>query len=84
VDVVVLLTGHVRNQIQAETGVAAGDGVPLAAGLTETLREHAADYPALTGAAADGAFGPGDNDGFEFGLRCILHGVEAIIAARPT
>jgi hypothetical protein len=75
VDAVVVLTGHVRDQAQAEAGIAADDGVHLARGLAETLRERAADFPALTEEAGDGAFGPGDNDGFTFGLDCILDGL---------
>lgn len=83
VDAVLVLIGHVRNQVQAETGIAAEEGAQLAASLTQNLREHGADYPALTEAAGDGAFGPADNDGFEFGLRCILNGIAATITARP-
>ncbi|MFC4066585.1 TetR/AcrR family transcriptional regulator [Actinoplanes subglobosus] len=76
VDAVMIVTGHVRNQVQAEIGIAADDGVHLAMSLAETLRERAADFPALTEAAAGGAFGPGDTDGFAFGLECILDGLE--------
>ncbi|GAA0428947.1 TetR family transcriptional regulator [Actinoplanes capillaceus] len=78
VDAALLLSGHVRNQIQAESGIAADGGGELAAALAETLREHAADYPALIGAAADGAFGP-DETGFDFGLTCILNGIAAAV-----
>ncbi|MEU8663502.1 TetR/AcrR family transcriptional regulator [Actinoplanes philippinensis] len=74
VDAVVVLTGHIRSQVQAEAGIAADDGVHLAIALAESLRERAGDFPALTGAAADGAFGPG-GDGFAFGLECILDGL---------
>ncbi|BEL03331.1 TetR/AcrR family transcriptional regulator [Actinoplanes sichuanensis] len=75
VDAVLVITGHVRNQVQAEAGIAADDGIHLATALAETLRERAADFPALTEAADDGAFGPDDNDGFGFGLECILDGL---------
>ncbi|MEV6300722.1 TetR/AcrR family transcriptional regulator C-terminal domain-containing protein [Actinoplanes sp. NPDC051861] len=80
VDAVVLLTGHVRNQTQVESGIAADGGEQLAAALAETLREHAGDYPALATAAGDGGFGGGD--GFEFGLECILNGIAATVATR--
>jgi AcrR family transcriptional regulator len=80
VDAAVVLIGHIRSQVQYETGVAAQDGEPLTGALTQTLREHAADYPALVDAAAGGAFGPNDNDGFQFGLRCILDGIAATTA----
>jgi len=81
VDAVLVLIGHVRNQVQAETGIAADNGAQLAAALTQNLREHGADYPALTEAASDGAFTPNDIDGFEFGLRCILNGIATTITA---
>ncbi|GAB2461623.1 TetR/AcrR family transcriptional regulator [Xylanimonas ulmi] len=82
VDAALVIVGHLRTAVQAEAGIAADDGARLAAGLHETLREHATDFPALAEAAADGAFGPHDNDGFAFGLRCILDGLAATIAAR--
>jgi hypothetical protein len=84
VDAAVVLTGHVRNQVQAEAGIAADGGAQLAAALAGALREHAADYPALTVAAAEGAFGPGgdDVDGFAFGLTCLLEGLAAAITTR--
>ncbi|WP_328476352.1 TetR/AcrR family transcriptional regulator [Actinoplanes sp. NBC_00393] len=77
VDLVVVLTGHVRNLVEAEAGIAADGGAGLGAALAETLGEHAADYPALARAAGQGAFGPGDEDAFEFGLNCILAGAAA-------
>ncbi|MCW3814626.1 TetR/AcrR family transcriptional regulator C-terminal domain-containing protein [Micromonospora sp. DR5-3] len=83
VDAALVVIGHVRSQVQAETGIAADGGVPLATGLNQMLRSHAADYPALVEAADGGAFAPSDNDGFQFGLRCILDGIAGIIAARP-
>ncbi|MFG3689528.1 TetR/AcrR family transcriptional regulator [Micromonospora sp. NPDC047740] len=83
VDAALVVIGHVRNQVQAETGIAAEGGAQLATGLTQLLRSHATAYPALVEAAENGAFGPSDNDGFQFGLRCILDGIAGIIAARP-
>jgi AcrR family transcriptional regulator len=82
VDAALVVVGHVRNQAQAENGIATEDGVHLAAGLAQMLREHASDYPALAHAADEGAFAANDNDAFAFGLRCILDGISTAIAAR--
>jgi AcrR family transcriptional regulator len=77
VDAALVIIGHIRSQVQAERGIAADEGVRLAGELRGLLREHAGDFPALTAAAGEGAFGPNDNDGFAFGLRCILRGLAA-------
>lgn len=83
VDAAAVLLANIRSQVQYEVHVASADqAAQLGAAITEALRQHAEDYPALTAAAGDGAFGPTDNDGFEFGLRCILNGIDAIITAR--
>jgi AcrR family transcriptional regulator len=82
VDAALVVVGHVRGQVQAEDGIAADEGAGLAAGLLELLREHASDYPALVHAADEGAFGASDNDGFLFGLNCILDGIATTITAR--
>lgn len=82
VDAAVLLLSHVRGHVQYAPAAAAARTPELSAGLAAVLVEHEADYPALVRAAADGAFGAADDDGFAFGLRCILDGVAATIAAR--
>ncbi|BBH69948.1 TetR family transcriptional regulator [Actinoplanes sp. OR16] len=82
VDAALVVIGHVRNEVQARTGIAAEEGAALASTLTALLHEHAADYPALVGAAEEGAFGPADTGGFDFGLRCVLDGIAAAVAVR--
>jgi AcrR family transcriptional regulator len=82
VDAALVVIGHVRGQAEAESGIAVGEGRRLAAELTEMLREHASDYPALISATDEGAFAANDNDGFAFGLRCILDGIATTIATR--
>ncbi|WP_433373176.1 TetR/AcrR family transcriptional regulator [Actinoplanes sp. CA-142083] len=77
VDAALVIIGHIRSQVQAEAGIAAGEGARLAGELRGMLREHAGDFPALAEAAGEGAFGPNDNDGFAFGLRCIVGGLDA-------
>lgn len=82
VDAAVLLLSHVRGQIQYAPVDAAARTPELTSGLATALREHADEYPALVDAARDGAFGPGDEGGFDFGLRCVLDGIAAVIASR--
>lgn len=45
------------------------------------LREHGRDFPALKAAVAGGALQQ-TGDGLDFGLHCILSGIEALIARR--
>ncbi|WP_225824436.1 TetR/AcrR family transcriptional regulator [Streptomyces naphthomycinicus] len=47
----------------------------------ELLARHAARFPALTRAIAEGAFDPDGTDPLRFGLDRILDGVEALVAA---
>ncbi|HEY3507106.1 MAG TPA: TetR/AcrR family transcriptional regulator C-terminal domain-containing protein [Actinocatenispora sp.] len=82
VDAAVLLLSHVRSQIQYAPVDAATRTPEVAAGLATALHEHADEYPALVRAAGDGAFGPGDDGGFDFGLRCVLDGIAAVVASR--
>lgn len=82
VDAAVLLLSHVRSQIQYAPVDAASRTPEVADGLAAVLREHADEYPGLVRAAGDGAFGPDDDGGFEFGLRCVLDGIAAIVAGR--
>jgi AcrR family transcriptional regulator len=95
--VLLLVSGYVRNQVALVAGLAAAAAAdPVVAEVMRdwegVLRRvaDAARFPALAAALADGAFddpaGQSDDDGldaeFEFGLECILDGVEARIRAR--
>jgi AcrR family transcriptional regulator len=86
VDAAIVLLGHAHALVRNETGVSsAGGPAEPGAAISTLLRDHAEDYPALVAAANDGAFGPTDSDGFEFGLQCILDGIAAAIStARKT
>ena len=82
VDAAVALLGHVHALVRnGPSRSSANARIEPAATIAELLREHAADYPALAAAAADGAFDPGDTNAFEFGLRCILDGIDAAITS---
>ncbi|WP_405987764.1 TetR/AcrR family transcriptional regulator [Streptomyces sp. NBC_00986] len=50
--------------------------------VAEIVREHSDRYPALMAAMSSGAFDPAAGDGEEFGLRCVLDGIETLIAGR--
>ena len=46
----------------------------------EPLGQQADRYLALAAAVSSGALGPEDHSGLEFGLNCILDGIDALIA----
>lgn len=46
---------------------------------THQLTAHAARFPALTRAVAEGAFVPTDDDPLAFGLTCVLDGVQGLV-----
>ncbi|SEP37791.1 TetR/AcrR family transcriptional regulator C-terminal domain-containing protein [Amycolatopsis saalfeldensis] len=82
VDAAVVLLGHVHALVRNGASLSSANArAEPAATIASLLREHAADYPALAAAAADGAFSPQDTEGFEFGLRCILDGIDAAITS---
>jgi AcrR family transcriptional regulator len=87
-DAAFLIFGHIRNTQSAATAGTqpwsadgAGGGRRLDAFLREMVPDHAERFPALTAATAGATDGSGDN-GRAFGLRCILDGIEALIASR--
>jgi AcrR family transcriptional regulator len=82
--VVLLLSGFVRNEVTLTSDIAAASrGRPVMPPYGATLLRltDARDFPALHGAIASGALGDDDDidKEFDFGLACILDGVEALI-----
>ena len=82
--VVLLLSGFVRNEVTLTTDIAAasrGRQVMPPYGATLLQLTDARDFPALHRAIASGALGDDDDidKEFDFGLACILDGVEALI-----
>jgi AcrR family transcriptional regulator len=81
IDTVVVLLGHVRSmaQVAGQDRDGAGSWNEAMAAL---VRRHGERYPALLAAVEEGALGAEDRDALEFGLRCVLAGIDALIADR--
>ncbi|MDX6743375.1 TetR/AcrR family transcriptional regulator [Actinocorallia sp. A-T 12471] len=80
-DVAATLTGHVR--MVAQQGAAVPESAVerhMAATIGALLAERAERYPALTAALASPE---GQDRALDFGLSCILTGVEALIGSSP-
>ncbi|KIF05096.1 TetR family transcriptional regulator [Streptomyces sp. RSD-27] len=83
-DVVVLVTGHVRGIAGQEraSGGAAGVEEELGAVLVEVVRERGQEYPALAAALGSVVEHGGQDQGLEFGLERILDGVGLLVERR--
>jgi AcrR family transcriptional regulator len=82
--VVLLLSGFVRNEVTLTTDIAAasrGRPMMMPYGAMLSRLTDARDFPALHRAIATGALDDDDDldKEFEFGLACILDGVDALI-----
>lgn len=75
-----VLIGHVRSNAEfmagTDQGPSAGQWVSV---MTALLKKHRDRYPALMAAIDSGAFSQSPEDGLEFGLNCILDGIESLI-----
>ncbi|WP_433450983.1 TetR/AcrR family transcriptional regulator C-terminal domain-containing protein [Streptomyces sp. CA-142005] len=78
--VFVLVVGLVRSLAQQTADFDADEDREWNRLTGEVLERHAARFPALTRAIADGAFEPAGVDALDFGLDRILDGVEALMA----
>ena len=82
---VLLVSGFVRNDVTLDLDLAAGAAgenvMPTYAQMLAALIQGG-DFPALEAAIASGALGDEDDPDseFEFGLKCVLDGVAALIA----
>jgi AcrR family transcriptional regulator len=78
-----LLIGHVRSNAEFTAGRSPGPSaeswLPKSAKLSGQFRDC---YPALMAVVESGAFSQPSGDGLEFGLTCILNGIESIIRKR--
>ncbi|MEU8432032.1 TetR/AcrR family transcriptional regulator C-terminal domain-containing protein [Streptomyces sp. NPDC029216] len=85
-DVVVLVTGHVRGIAEQERAMGGSGGVDeeLGAVLAEVVRERGEAYPAVAAALGSvaGHGGQGQGQGLEFGLQRIFDGVGLLVERR--
>lgn len=83
-DAISLLSGHIRN---SEAGTAGTQpwhsGHQAGPTVTDLMRAYGDRFPALAAVTAT-ATGSRRDAGWEFGLRCILDGIELLIAGRPS
>ncbi len=80
-----LLAGHVRTinlQVRA-AGPAGNPESKHVAVLGDLLQEHGERFPELTAALASATHGEGLDQGWEFGLQCILDGLAVLVDQRP-
>jgi AcrR family transcriptional regulator len=78
-----LLMGHIRSNAEFTAGRSRGPSTE--SWLSETAKLPAPfrnRYPALAAAVESGAFNQPLDDGLEFGLTCILNGIESILRKR--
>jgi AcrR family transcriptional regulator len=78
-----VLIGHVRSNAEFTAGSARGPSArQWVSVMAELLAKHRDRYPALTRAIDSGAFSQSPEDGLEFGLECILDGIESWVGRR--
>ncbi|MGB6687919.1 MAG: TetR/AcrR family transcriptional regulator [Terracidiphilus sp.] len=78
-----VLIGHVRSH--AEFTGSGGQGLPAKQWVSVTaklLEQHSGQFPALAAAIKSGLFGSGTANSLDFGIECILDGIESLVARR--
>jgi AcrR family transcriptional regulator len=86
-DAVLVLAGHVRSMAQYATnrsGDAGAAGGDWNSATVRLVKEDSQRYPALLSAVEEGALDAEDTNGLGFGTRCILDGMETLIARKHT
>jgi AcrR family transcriptional regulator len=77
---VLVVNGYVRSMapFMGEQPAAPGEltGEQWGMAIFELIDTHRNQFPALTAAIADGAFGPSEHDDLDFGLQRVLDGIE--------
>jgi AcrR family transcriptional regulator len=79
-DTLVLVSSHVRGIVQQE--VTEKPELGISAPLAGILSERAGDFPLVSRAFAESAATEGNDLAYEYGLRLIFAGVEAMVAGR--
>ncbi len=79
-----VLIGHVRSNAEFMAGRSQSPSAEQwVSVMAELLGRHGDRYPALIAAIDSGAFTQPPEDGVEFGLKCILDGIESRVGRRP-
>jgi AcrR family transcriptional regulator len=79
-DAVLVVNGHIRSMAPFHaTGPDQIDGDEWSTAILGLITGHRDRFPALIAAIGDGAFGPEDGDGYEFGLERILDGIGSFV-----
>ncbi|MCX4748058.1 TetR/AcrR family transcriptional regulator [Kitasatospora sp. NBC_01287] len=80
-DAVLVVAGHIRGIALQARATAPGEltETQLAAGMARVVRSHGERYPAVSTALLDAAANGGQDQGLDFGLRCILEGLRTLI-----
>jgi AcrR family transcriptional regulator len=75
-----VLIGHVRSNAEFMAGRAQGPSAEQwESVMARLLGKHRDRYPTLIAAIDSGAFSQSPEDGLEFGLKCILDGIESLV-----
>lgn len=82
-DVLALLSGHVRSVVQQQERDVAPEQ-SMGAMMARIVADHADTFPYTADAFAESAADPGQDQALEFGLERILDGVAALTASRST
>ena len=78
-----VLIGHVRSNAEFMAGSVQGPSAKQwVSVMTKLLKKHRDCYPALIAVINSGAFAQSAEDGLEFGLKCILDGIESWVGRR--
>ena len=74
-----VLIGHVRSSAEFMAVAQDPSAGQWVSAMTKVLGDRREDYPALMAAINSGAFSARSDDGLEFGLSCILDGIESLV-----
>ncbi|GAA4214038.1 TetR/AcrR family transcriptional regulator [Microbispora amethystogenes] len=83
-DAFLLVNGHVRSVAQYTTGADRLRVDEWSADLGERLRRHGDRFPALVAAIEGGGYSQTTDEPLEFGLRCLLDGLDRLLTGRAS
>lgn len=84
-DAFIVLIGLARTAAQQELEAAgAADDEQWAQAMRDLMQRHGARYPALLDTMRGGGFEPSGKDTLEFGMRCVLDGLQLRLSPHPS